>query len=570
MPAVPYSPVPSVSPQDSPAPSIHENTPIGAFGGQVAEAVQGLGAVTDKAGNELFGRAVAIQQLQNETEAREADAQYMMQAGQVHAQFNALQGKDRVDAYPKYSQDLQDLRVKLRGGLSNPMAQKMYDSSSLGTMGRSIFNGAGAAAAAQKEWSIGTVKSQLDLDVQSIADNPRDEGGFQQKLAKIQGSARALAAQQGLGDGSAQEQDLVAKATSKAWGQRLVELSHTAPFEAVKMLNDNKASLRADDFAHVDNAVRTQVRAVGSSNIANEVYSPDKSLKDAEAEARDKAKAMDPQDPVLESHAVAAVQHRYNQEHFADQREKVTNEQVVLEALQKGVKNEQELFADPATKAAYDALPAKSSLKTKPINFQINQYNNQADAKTMDDNWVRLKGMASNDELDFLNADIQGTRLAPAKRDALLAARDKIIKQQGGGAHTQAAMQVIRGGHAAELQALGLFHRDPKSPEDFDHFTGSLESALDTYLDTNKKPADAKTINEQIFPQLIRNVTEEGRFFGTNQVPAFKPNTYTKDYQDFSTSYGARMGEGGVVPSDEETYRAYQRMQYQKLYGKAK
>ena len=101
MPAIPYSPVPQVSPQENPTPSVRENTPIGAFGGQVAEAIQGLGAVTEKAGNELFGRAVALQQLNNETEAREADAKYMMAAGDIHAKFNALEGKDRVDAYPK-------------------------------------------------------------------------------------------------------------------------------------------------------------------------------------------------------------------------------------------------------------------------------------------------------------------------------------------------------------------------------------------------------------------------------------------------------------------------------------
>src|SRR5581483_2698427 len=101
MPQVPYQPVPQVAPSEAATPGVRVNAPTEAFGGASAAATEGLGKGFEQAGNELFGRAVALQQLANETEAREADAQYMLQAGDLHAKFNALEGKERVNAFPK-------------------------------------------------------------------------------------------------------------------------------------------------------------------------------------------------------------------------------------------------------------------------------------------------------------------------------------------------------------------------------------------------------------------------------------------------------------------------------------
>src|SRR5882762_8557839 len=103
---VPYNPVPSQTLADIPAPEMNPRIPSAAFGGEAAQALSGFGKTAEHVGDEIFARAIALQNLNNEAEATEADAKYMQTAGDLHAEFNAKQGKERVDAYPKYKQDL--------------------------------------------------------------------------------------------------------------------------------------------------------------------------------------------------------------------------------------------------------------------------------------------------------------------------------------------------------------------------------------------------------------------------------------------------------------------------------
>src|SRR5258706_6396567 len=163
MPQVPYTGVPSQTLADIPTPEMNPRVPSAAFGGEVAQAVQGLGKTVAGAGDEIFNRAIALQNLQNEAEATEADAKYMIEVGKIHAEYSAKEGNERVQAFPKYRQDMQDIRQNIRGTLSSPMSQKMFDRSSLSTMGRTIFNGAGAAATAQRQYVVGTATSQMEL-----------------------------------------------------------------------------------------------------------------------------------------------------------------------------------------------------------------------------------------------------------------------------------------------------------------------------------------------------------------------------------------------------------------------
>src|SRR6266404_7649341 len=243
MPQVPYSGVPSQTLADIPTPEMNPRVPGAAFGGEVAQAVQGLGKTVSGAGDEIFNRAIALQNLNNETEASEADAKYMIEAGKIHAEYNAKEGKERVDAFPKYQQDLQESRRQIRGSLSSPMAQKMYDRQSLSTMGRSIYNGAGAAATAQRQYVVGTATSQMELDAKSVEDDPKDPTLFKEKLRRTEQNAITVSAAHGFETGGPQEQALQQKARSRLWAQRIIGNSRIDPFGAAKELDENKTEL---------------------------------------------------------------------------------------------------------------------------------------------------------------------------------------------------------------------------------------------------------------------------------------------------------------------------------------
>jgi len=69
---VPYKPVPDVQPEDRATPYFHVNAVSEAFGANIGSAISHLGSQIEQSSDQLFGRAVALQKLRNETEADQA------------------------------------------------------------------------------------------------------------------------------------------------------------------------------------------------------------------------------------------------------------------------------------------------------------------------------------------------------------------------------------------------------------------------------------------------------------------------------------------------------------------
>jgi len=570
---VPYQPFATESPSGARTPNVQANIPDinpAAFGGTVALATQHLGDTVQHASGEIFTRALALQQLANETEATDADSRYMEKSGLRHAEFSAKQGKEAVDAYPAYIQGLKDDRQEIRDSLSNPMAQKMYDRSSLGTQGRSIFNGAGHAATQQKVWSIGSAKAQMDLDVKAVEDDPQDPKLYEAKRRRVQAGADQIAGLQGYEAGGPQAKDLALRATSKLRAQQLIGLSRVAPFEAAAKLDEFKTELTQDDYLKVDNTVRAQGRAVGSVNIANKVYDegkgsderPGKSLSEMEAEARAKAKEMAPNDPILEQHAVAAVRGVYNQDKYAKQQETIANRQTVAGAIAKGSKDEQTLRADPIVAAAIDALP-----KTERLNIpaRINSYNAAKDKVANQEHYNTLIGMSNNDVEGFLNLDPMAQNLSQGQMQSIMKRQAELKKNQNQDPRVDRAIGWMRGAMGAQMEALGVFRRTANNKDDYDHLTGTVQSALDVWQQDHQKPPSYKEFVDQIAPQVLSQRDEPGMLWGTNKKPFFTQEVPDK----FSSQLKADViAGGGVEPSEEQIYKAYVRTQLIKLYGK--
>lgn len=269
---VPYSAVPTdVSPQATPTPSLRINEPPAAFGGVVGQALEGLGAQAMHSANEIFARAEAIQNLRNETEAKEADANYMMKTGELHAQFSALQGKQAVDAYPGYIKSMQDSRTELRDGLSNDAARKMYDSASLSTMGRTIFNGAGHAAAENKKWALTTSNSRIGGWADQAREMPKDDVAFKRAINGMNSEIESQGQLLGQDDETVNRNRQLGE--SKLWSERIIGLSRTDPFAAKKMLEENRDKVKGLDIEKVDKTVQGQIYTTGARNIAHQVNS---------------------------------------------------------------------------------------------------------------------------------------------------------------------------------------------------------------------------------------------------------------------------------------------------------
>ena len=247
MPSVPYNPVPDVAPTDNEIPRERIDTPGAAFGTTIGAATEHLGQVTEGAGNEIFQRGIAMQDLYNHSQALDADTKFMEERD-IHAKLDSMHGKEAVDYANGFKQDLAAARQAQRDNLPNAMAQKIYDQTSLNTYGRTIFNGAGVAGKANKDYYQETLLSQTQLDIKSLGDSPLDEGFAKDKTAKIAADTASYASSKyGVPEDSPIVQNAVLTATSAATRQRIAAVDKTQPTVAIQ---DHKNDLT--HYAMVD------------------------------------------------------------------------------------------------------------------------------------------------------------------------------------------------------------------------------------------------------------------------------------------------------------------------------
>lgn len=268
---VPYSGVPSVSPQDNPIPRDQVQASPEMFGANIGQALQHLGSTEDQVGNEVFARGMAMQDLYNHSAAQDADAQYMQKSGELHANYSSLQGKAAVDGYPQYIQDLKDARKDIGDGLPNDMSRKLYDAGSLSTMGRTVFNGAGHAATENKNYALSASSARVQAIGDQALSTPADDDQFIDNLSDAEDEVRAQGQLKGLAPEAIDE--AVAQTTSSLWGQRIQGLVKVQPFKAGEMLKDaiKDGDVRGEDIAKLTNLVQGAQNTVGARQISHTV-----------------------------------------------------------------------------------------------------------------------------------------------------------------------------------------------------------------------------------------------------------------------------------------------------------
>lgn len=270
---VPYSPVPTVAPGGRPTSPITENVPKGAFGETIAEAIGHLGSTISGAGDEMFNRAKAMQELAQQSEANQAVANYQIELGKAHADYQTLQGKNAVDAFPKYIDSTEEIRQKVGSSLSSPYAQKLFDNESRQTRGRSIFNAAGHAATENRKFAQGASKARIDAAGNAAMQTPEDEEAFQAGLSTVRNETEMEGTLSGWSDD--QKADAVANATSQYHVKRVQALAKQAPFTAQKLLDTavSRGDIKGQDIGKITDYVASQTHAVGARQISSEVLS---------------------------------------------------------------------------------------------------------------------------------------------------------------------------------------------------------------------------------------------------------------------------------------------------------
>lgn len=272
---VPYTGVPTVQPSFDATPSMSSNLPMAAFGTGVASAVGHIGSALEGAGSELYSRAIAMQQLNEQANAANAVAEFTTAQGEKYAQYSTLSGKNAVDGYKPYIEDLNATREAIGQKLSSPYAQKVYLQESRSIQARSVFSAAAHSGREGKNYAIGSTQSLIDARTNAAALAPQDDESYQ---AALEQNAKDV---KHLGDLHGWDSRAVANATqqmnSKMTMGRIQGLAKSDVPSAQKLLDAavKAGNITGDDLGRAQSYIRTQKLSVASRQEASRMFTGD-------------------------------------------------------------------------------------------------------------------------------------------------------------------------------------------------------------------------------------------------------------------------------------------------------
>lgn len=567
---------PNIDPSSGGTQSVNVSAPVEAFGGAVGQALQGVGHALEGASDKLWQRAVELQNLNNDTEAKKADTDYMIQAGELHAKFSSLEGENARAAYPQYIKDLQSSRESIRGNLSNPMAQKMYDASSMNFMGRSIFNGAGHAATQTKQAAVNASKARVETLTDNIGANPEDENGFQRSVSAIRAETRSQGSQ-----GGWSEDQIRATSDSNVSGavaKRIVGLARTDPFAAQTMFDTatKDKALNPIDAGRVQATIQTQSRQVISRGISSEVNADldhptpegevQTSLEDRIAEAEGRAQRYAKNDPLLTDFVKQRVIADYNRFKAVQRDFDQRNEQTVAGAMMTGNKEgilpksvDELKIINPEVGAAWDSLKPTTQRKY----MQLMAHNAKGEMVSWTDASLRqyqsIKGQAIDDPVEFLARDVISETLPNSAKRELVNLQQRLRSQSQDDPRVQRAMQMLQ----PDLVAAGITKKD--NQEGYFQFVGAMQDALDAQQKDTKKVPSLEEVRK-IGARLMQEQTQPGKWFGLidGKTPLYQ--TPIPDDEVERLKADPYWAKNGLTPNDSMLRRIYISQKYNELY----
>lgn len=568
---VPYNPVPTAQPQD-PGEAISVNTPGAAFGENIGAAISHLGTTVGQVGDELFTRALALQDLQNQSDARNAVTGLMDGMAKSRADYLASKEKDAVSGLQPYLKSSDDMHKQFRSTLTSPMAQRYFDQESSFFMRNNVLAASAHAGQEGKNYIVGTADAAVNFESTNYTD-PKNDIEFGQKVGKIKQQAGVVAGAQGWSD--EQQGAYTLGKISQAWRGRLTTLAQTDPQAAYTMLQQATQThqINQDDADKAEDVILSRNRAVGTTVIAKQVYDPTKPFADMLREGQEiiaKNKA-DHGDPLFEKDFETTLRTMAISNRYVTAQDKTTQVNTLQQGIVSGVTNMQELLAQPGMQQAYDHLLEIDPKTAATIPAQINSYHRavtEAVREQGDKTLTRLRGLKSDNVEEFLNettnaAGIQG--LTQPQIRQVMQWRDQLTKNPQDDPRTLRAIGWMREAHGSELEALGITKRTEDNKDEYDHYIGAMEGAIEAWTETNKRPPTYEEIVNKIGPQLIKSVSTPGTIFGN-----VWPNS-TKFYDTLDTQISAAKAEavkrGIEPPTDNEVRKAYLSQMFQKLYG---
>ena len=255
---VPYSGVPETSPQLSSTPTVQSNVSDAAFGSQQAQGLGQMGKGFEHAGNELFTRAIALQQLDQQMKALNANADAADKISDEYAKFSTLEGRAAMAALPDFKKRVQDIHGEIGQGLESDYARKLYMQESRAMQTRVYFSAAKHAGDQFKHYLTGSSQAAIESARRTAGVMPDDDGAYDASLKTNEREAKSMGQLRGWSE--EQTKNFLDKSNSETVVARTQALAERDPVAAQKVLDAavKKGIIAGDDAGKMGHYIRAQ------------------------------------------------------------------------------------------------------------------------------------------------------------------------------------------------------------------------------------------------------------------------------------------------------------------------
>jgi soluble lytic murein transglycosylase len=155
------------------------------FGGQVAQAVSGVGQAGQQVAGDIQQTAMMYKGVRDETNANDAYTSFTNDVRDTTSKLYQQQGKAAVDAVPAANQAIEEARQKYRDSLADPQAQHMFDQVSTRHIQNVLDENSRFGSVQQKTYEDQTSDGMVQNYQQQAAQHWNDPNAFSGNLAAM-------------------------------------------------------------------------------------------------------------------------------------------------------------------------------------------------------------------------------------------------------------------------------------------------------------------------------------------------------------------------------------------------
>lgn len=503
---------------------------IGHAYGTLGDATRSMGAawshagqVYDHVGDELFKRAVAFQEITNETATNEAISGYEKEQGLADANFLATKGNNAVGQYSKYLDDTTERRKRIRATLANDAQRRQFDNRSMAAEGRSIREASRHMGIEQKNSYINSLGADVEAWRRQVQNAPFDDELFDRAKEGLRESIRKK--NDALGNDRKVAEIEIAENTEKLLADRLVKAADEQPFTTWKNFQEQKDQLSLPIRDAVEHSIKDKMRNSGAMGAANKEMQDYMSGKPDEKrtvkERVDAAVAGLPEelrdDPKMRKNIQREVEEKIRDYTFERQQRRYNGVNTVLSVLSGDESNGEvpkdlkTALANPKFKEVYDGEDEVGREKLKEMVWQANIKAMRVDAMTSDKNRRVWLGMASTNPAEFvekMSADptILYKQMNQADRNFIRNLYEKMSKTPEINPLVTRAERWLRDAHGMTLQELGVDRlQKGKNDEDYYSFRAGILTALEEWQAAhNGKMPNYQEFEKDLAPIILK------------------------------------------------------------------